>query len=172
MAAVSTVVAVLAASAVPTSHATARYACGVDRWDVKTLQDRPRLLPNRLTTIKYLVTRPRPPYLPSTRLPFERHVFTVVARVTFLREEADSDYHLILRQSGRTMIAEAPASYCDRRAKLRYRVEMAAARHRARSCARARITGVAFFDFDHGQTGVAPNAIELHPILGFRCLSG
>ncbi|HEY8777541.1 MAG TPA: hypothetical protein VIM33_13835 [Gaiellaceae bacterium] len=27
-------------------------------------------------------------------------------------------------------------------------------------------------DFKHGQTGVAPNAIELHPILGFACLSG
>jgi len=26
--------------------------------------------------------------------------------------------------------------------------------------------------FKHGQTGVAPNAIELHPILGFACLSG
>jgi integrase len=26
--------------------------------------------------------------------------------------------------------------------------------------------GVAFWDFKHGQTGVAPNAIELHPILG------
>jgi len=25
---------------------------------------------------------------------------------------------------------------------------------------------VAFFDFFHGQTGVAPNAIELHPIWG------
>lgn len=34
----------------------------------------------------------------------------------------------------------------------------------------ARVTGVAFFDFDHGQTGVAPNAIELHPVLAFRCL--
>jgi hypothetical protein len=30
--------------------------------------------------------------------------------------------------------------------------------------------GVAF-DFMHGQTGVAPNAIELHPILTFRSLS-
>jgi hypothetical protein len=36
---------------------------------------------------------------------------------------------------------------------------------------RARVTGVAFFDFKHGQTGVAPNAIELHPILGFTCLA-
>jgi hypothetical protein len=36
----------------------------------------------------------------------------------------------------------------------------------------ARVTGVAFFDFDHGQDGVAPNAIELHPLVHFRCLSG
>src|SRR5260221_3026268 len=26
-----------------------------------------------------------------------------------------------------------------------------------------RVTGVGFFDFEHGQTGVAPNALELHP---------
>jgi hypothetical protein len=38
-------------------------------------------------------------------------------------------------------------------------------------CARAAVTGVAFFDFDHGQTGVAPNAVELHPVLVLRCLS-
>jgi hypothetical protein len=30
---------------------------------------------------------------------------------------------------------------------------------------RATITGVGFFDLFHGQTGVAPNAIELHPVL-------
>src|SRR5207248_11567901 len=27
------------------------------------------------------------------------------------------------------------------------------------------IKGVAFFDFEHGQTGIAPNGIELHPVL-------
>jgi hypothetical protein len=27
------------------------------------------------------------------------------------------------------------------------------------------ITGVGFFDLQHGQSGVAPNAIELHPVL-------
>jgi hypothetical protein len=48
---------------------------------------------------------------------------------------------------------------------------MAAARRRVRVCARARIVGVAFFDFLHGQTGVAPNGIELHPVLGFACLA-
>jgi hypothetical protein len=39
-----------------------------------------------------------------------------------------------------------------------------------RLCSHARVVGVAFFDFKHGQTGVAPNAIELHPILDFACL--
>ena len=32
---------------------------------------------------------------------------------------------------------------------------------------RATVTGVGFFDIPHGQTGVAPNAIELHPVLKF-----
>ena len=30
------------------------------------------------------------------------------------------------------------------------------------------ITGVGFFDFEHSQCGVAPNAIELHPVLAVR----
>ena len=29
-------------------------------------------------------------------------------------------------------------------------------------------TGVGFFDRDHGQTGAAPNNIELHPVLSIR----
>jgi hypothetical protein len=36
---------------------------------------------------------------------------------------------------------------------------------------KARVVGVAFWDFNHGQTGVAPNAIELHPVLGFAYLT-
>jgi hypothetical protein len=47
---------------------------------------------------------------------------------------------------------------------------MAQARRAVRLCQRANVTGVAFFDFQHGQTGVAPNAIELHPVLAFCCL--
>jgi hypothetical protein len=34
---------------------------------------------------------------------------------------------------------------------------------------KATITGVGFYDRIHGQTGVSPNGIELHPVLGFRC---
>jgi hypothetical protein len=35
----------------------------------------------------------------------------------------------------------------------------------------ATISGVGFFDVTRGQTGVAPDGIELHPVLGFRLAS-
>jgi len=152
--------------------ADARLLCGVERWTVKTLQDRPKLLPVRATTIKFLVTRPAPHPLRSVRLAFERHVYRVTAAVTLVRAEDDGDFHLVLRDGPLHMIAEAPASGCIARATPARRSQMRAARAAIRLCARAEVTGVAFFDLKHGQTGVAPNAIELHPILGFRCLSG
>jgi hypothetical protein len=144
----------------------------VERWTVKTLQDRPRLLPARATTVHDLVTLLTPAVHPATRLPFEHNVFTVTAAVTLVRREDDGDFHLVLRSGSDHMIAEAPSASCDPKAPLQYRQAMALARELVRVCARARVTGVAFFDFQHGQTGVAPNAIELHPILGFHCLSG
>jgi hypothetical protein len=122
-----------------------------------------------VTTISFLVTRRPPNPLPTTRLPFERHIYTVTAAVTLVRPEADGDLHLVL-EGGSHMIAESPSPTCDPRAAGLYRAEMATARQQIRLCSRARVTGVAFFDFDHGQTGVAPNAIELHPILAFKCL--
>jgi hypothetical protein len=167
--AASAAAAVASPSACRSSAVAARAACGVERWTVKTLQDRPRLLPARVTTIHFLVTRPAPTTLPPSRLPFERHVFTVTAAVTLVRQEDDSDLHVVLRAGADHMIAEAPSPSCDPRATAVRRRQMRAARSAVRLCAQARVTGVAFFDFDHGQTGVAPNAIELHPILGFHC---
>jgi hypothetical protein len=146
--------------------------CGVERWTVKTLQDRPVLIPAQPTTIGFLTSRPAPASPPDSRLPFERHIFTVVARVVLIRHEADDDFHVVLSDGRRTMITESPAPSCDSRAFPVRRAQMAAARRALRVCSTARVTGVAFFDYEHGQTGVAPNAIELHRILGFRCLSG
>jgi len=151
----------------------ARVLCGVERWTVKTLQDRPSLFPAHTVTLRYLVTRPAPASLPVTRLPFERHIFRVVAAVVLVRPEDDGDHHLVLRDlNGRTMIAETPMLACTVLATPLRRMQMQTARNAVRLCARASVTGVAFFDFDHGQIGVAPNAIELHPVLRFRCLSG
>ena len=164
--------AAFAGTAAPEGRATSRSACGVERWTVKTLQDRPKLLRPRKVKIHFLITRPAPSHLPDRRLPFEHHVYTVTAAVVLVRPEDDSDLHLVLQQGGNHMIAEAPSPSCDSHATPVRRRQMRVARSHVRLCSRARVTGVAFFDFDHGQTGVAPNAIELHPILGFRCLSG
>jgi hypothetical protein len=158
------------------THSRAAVLCGIERWTVKTLQDRPRLLRGQATTVAHLAKVPQPASLPTTRLPFKRHVFTVTASARFLREEDDQDLHVVLRSGRWHMIAEAPnAPICSPRATATRKRQMRAARQAvlaSTTCSRARVTGVAFFDFLHGQTGVAPNVIELHPILGYSCLKG
>ena len=69
------------------------------------------------------------------------------------------------------MIAETPSVVCTQGATAYRRRQMNNSRNVARICSRARVTGVAFFDFLHGQTGVAPNGIELHPVRCFTCLA-
>jgi len=94
----------------------------------------------------------------------------VIAAVTLVRSEDDQDLHAVLRSRSKHMIAESPSLSCTTRATTLRRRQMATARQALRVCERARVVGVAFFDFLHGQTGVAPNGIELHPILHFTCL--
>jgi hypothetical protein len=175
-------VAVLAVAAAATRVAAAprstespsRVAtCGVEHWAVKTLQDRPQLLRVQSTTLAHLDSVLRPASISATRLPSERHVYRVTASATLIGEESDQDLHVILRSGSKHLIAEAPnAPFCTGQATAYRKQQMRTARSRVRSCARARVVGVAFWDFFHGQTGVSPNVIELHPILGFTCLSG
>src|SRR5439155_8378746 len=105
----------------------------------------------------------RPGSLPPTRLPFERHVFRVTATVTLVRSEADEDFHVVLRSRSKHMIAESPSPSCTTAATPLRRQQMARAHRAVQVCSRARIVGVAFFDFFHGQTGLAPSGTELHP---------
>ena len=165
------VAAILAATANRSGATSTRIACGGERWPVKTLQDRPLLLPARRTTVRYLVTRLALPDLPAARRVLEHRVFTVIARVTRVRAADDGDLQLVLRSGGGQMIAAAPDATCTTRAAPRYRGAMALARELVRVCDRARVTGVAFFDSKRGQTGAAANGIELHPVLGFHCLA-
>jgi hypothetical protein len=147
-----------------------RGTCGVERWTVKTLQDRPALLRVKPTTVAYLISRPRPARLTSARLPFERHVFRVTASVVLVRAWAHGGLRLVLEAGrNRRMIAEVPSPLCDAHATAVRRKQMSTARAAVRVCVNAAVTGVAFFDFKHRQYGVAPNAIELHPVIGFRC---
>jgi hypothetical protein len=167
---------VLLGAAVATSTAatgsTTKIACGSERWTVKTLQDRPRLKPTKNRTIAQLIAIPTPSSLPATRLPDEFAVYRVTAQVTLVRHESDEDFHLVVQDAaGNYMIVEVPSGSCVAGATPLRRQQMANARTAATTCTKAVMIGVLFHDFFHHQTGVAPNVIELHPLLAFRCLT-
>jgi hypothetical protein len=94
-------------------------SCGVERWAVKTGidQDAKRVNQNRITptTIFKLRSLPRPADLPRRRRvgPVETTVWSVSAILARFKREEDSDYHLVIQDTGgRTMIAEIPAPQC------------------------------------------------------------
>lgn len=156
--------------------------CGVERWAVKTLSDpdrgRVQLQPVD-RTIEALVALPRPVVLSGVARadPAEVTVYRVEARLLWLFSEGDQDYHIVLaspRDTTITMIAEVPDPGCQGACASGFAPIYARVRQKLldhlnspQSEARplVRITGVGFFDYLHGQRGVAPNGIELHPVL-------
>lgn len=159
--------------AVPTAAPGAalfpKQACGYDRWTVKTLQDRPQLLPTETSTVAALGSRTPPAMLFPTRLPQEHHVYVVTADVVAIQPQTDGDLHVILSAGGQTMISETPNPACTGHATPFRRLQMRQARESVRMC-HAQVTGVFFFDYAAGQTGHARNYAELHPVLVFHCL--
>ncbi|MGH2442103.1 MAG: hypothetical protein ACRDFX_02920, partial [Chloroflexota bacterium] len=94
-------------------------ACGLERWSVKTGTDSAarRVNTRRVvnTSIAHMRSLSPPAYLPSSSRirPVETTVFRIRAVLLQIKEEADSDFHLVLADSrGRTMIAEIPAPQC------------------------------------------------------------
>ncbi len=160
-------------------------SCGVERWSVKTGTDADAgaitLASTTPTTIASLDAIAAPSSLPANNRvkPTETTVYQVSATLTQYKLEADSDYHLVLQDSGgRTMIAEIPDPACvGAGSVLASRIQNARNQFDAKYTATGSfktanvavtVTGVGFFDFDHGQTGVAPNAIELHAVTNFQ----
>ena len=94
--------------------------------------------------------------------------------------EADSDFHLVLMSGSRTMIAEIPSPSCISGSSP-WKAAITAARAEfiakvgtpssslTHSSLTASFAGIGFLDDIHGQTGVAPNGIELHPVVSM-CL--
>jgi hypothetical protein len=167
--------------------ATGSAGCGYERWPVKTLADPTRrtvrLARPVSTTVLKLRSLPARPGTQTRRAAgVERTVYHLRAILVAAALEDDDDIHLELRdprQAAATMIAEIPDFHCTVGARPALRAEM----QRARATFVARcgapgatfavyrpgdvvsLTGVGFFDRPHGQRGVAPNAIELHPVL-------
>jgi hypothetical protein len=166
--------------AAPSKATTVQAArrCGADRWYVRTLQDRPVLLPARRTTIRELVRIPRPKTLPATRLAIEHRVVTVIALAgtATATVEANGDVRFSIQNSGSPahMAAAMPHPFCNSRASAAMRRKMGAARvtFLKRACGiPATITGVLFFTSKRDSTDFrsAWSGIELRPVLAFTC---
>jgi hypothetical protein len=160
---------------------TGALACGQERWAVKTLTDPDASRVNltaQTATVADLIALPAP-WQPINRVAQEFNTYQVMGKITFAKLEADNDVHMVLQDpNGRTMIIEATCPDCaqhsivsDQIATVRHAVEAqfpnlasGAPEHVSVDVS---VTGVAFFDRLHGQDGVAPNGIELHPVLSF-----
>jgi len=166
-----------------------------ERWAVKTAADPDaEALTNQVPregTIQALSALPVPPLLPPNGRSegAEKTLWSVEATLTAYRAEADGDYHMVIAdQSGRTMIAEIPkpadivgqSYFADGIAEARRTFDdhfqiaenpatptlpgVSVSTFREVSV-EVRLVGLGFFDFGHDQRGVAPNAIELHPVV-------
>ncbi|HYR77388.1 MAG TPA: hypothetical protein VEM96_16255 [Pyrinomonadaceae bacterium] len=156
--------------------------CGVERWSVKTGTDPDAGLINlnspTSTTIANLSAISTPTLLPDNQRvqPAETTVWVLNATLTKFVLAYDSDYHMVLTDAaGRTMIAEIPSPNCvGPGSPLAAGIAHARAQFDAMFTATTafqtvsipvQITGVGFFDYLEGQEGLAPNGIELHPII-------
>ncbi len=112
----------------------------------------------------------------------ESTFWEVRARLVSAKLEEDDDFHLVIKgvTTSGTMIVEFPTVACSSGATQGAKTRMKNTRNAFMAACgspsassfttlkgKATIRGIGFFDFLHGQTGVAPNGIELHPVLRF-----
>jgi len=156
--------------------------CGVERWSVKTGTDADVGLVNLNSSTNTTIAALRAPAAPSpipanNRVsPWETTEWVLNATLTLYKLESDSDYHLVLQDAnGLTMIVEIPSPSCVgagspflagiTNARNEFNARFTATTSFQTANIPVQIKGVGMFDFLHGQTGVAPNGIELHPVL-------
>ena len=170
---------------------------GGNRWAVKTLTDASAgsvdyRRPVKATVASLAAQAPSTTITATTkRLPSEKTVYEVTAKLIKAKlsyepdtKKGDEDITLVIADptTGAMMIAELPKARCSPESRSIKAAQMDKARSAfVAACGTppaghfetlhgiARITGVGFFDLDHGkaQTGRAPHFRELHPLLAF-----
>jgi hypothetical protein len=160
---------------------------GTERWSQKVLVDAAASSINFTPLSKnvvYMVGISTPP--PSTTMPryagVEDKTYNVTCNITIKKVETDNDYHLVLSDGTHTMIGEIPDPNCSAAGSSAYVNDYINARnwvdtHMASgnisnvNLPQVIVYGVAFVDPPHGQTGAAPNNLEIHPILNIHFAS-
>jgi len=153
---------------------------GVERWAVKVLTDAAAPQVNfipKAATLDSLIHIQTAPNASAPRMAgIEFQTYRMSCYITIKKNEDDNDYHLVLKDGTQTMIGEVPDPVCSAAASSTHVNEYIAARNWVNmnigilpnsnvNLAMVDITGVSFVDVSHGQTGAAPNQMEIHPIL-------
>jgi hypothetical protein len=168
------------------SAATA-FACGTERWAVKTATDPDAAQvttdpePATIGELTALPAPADPNSRPASRFsPTELTTYIVSGILAVIKREEDEDYHLVLADpsnSGITMIVEAPNPHCAEGSPFlpditatRAAIDQEFGPIEGRREPNVPVTtaGIALFDILHGQEGVAPNGIELHPLRSIK----
>ena len=172
-------------------------SCGVQRWHIKTLDDAYVTTINwtpKLVSVSTAAGWPVPAgydqYNDTTRYaPYETQAYRIRATLVGWKTESDHDFHMVIadpNNPGKTMIIEPPDPACSDACASNFGNYYSSVRQKLVNCfgqpptsftnfpagITVDVTGVPLFDALHGQTGVAPNGIELHPLLSVDFISG
>jgi hypothetical protein len=154
----------------------------VERWSIKTGTDSGAPSINLGTyissTIYNFYQSTRPSTIPSNSrvAPRETNQYRLSGTLTKYKLETDSDYHLVIVDtSGRTLVIEIPSPNCVgagspfgpgiSNARREFDARFTATTSFKTTSTPVTVKGIGFWDFLHGQTGMAPNGIEVHPVL-------
>ena len=160
--------------------------CGVERWPIKTLSDSDTIKINfsKLveSSVHQQVVLTRPKIVRNKRHESETIIYKINCSIVgFKRESGDKDIHVILEddETEETMVAEIPSHKClsvqkTSRTDLFFNLNKWFVENIGyptnnfiylKKHIPITITGVGFFDYVHGQIGMAANGREIHPIL-------
>lgn len=159
--------------------------CGVERWSVKTGTDPNANLVSLAsptsTTIANLSSIAVPNTLPDNGrvAPTETTLWFITGTLREYVRAYDSDYHMVVvDDAGRTMIIEIPSPACVgpgspfaagiSHARAQFDALFTPATYFQVANVPVQVTGVGFFDYLEGQQGVAPNGVELHPVIDIK----
>jgi hypothetical protein len=161
--------------------------CPVERGAVKLLKDKDLASVN-FTPFDAGIKLLNQPAAPSKQelmaandrriAPQELQVYRVTGFLVGYKLEADEDFHIVLSDLGdptSTMVVEMPSEHCmpggaALRTSWEKRFGKATPRFKKVPARKImiQVTGYGFFDVIHGQTGVAKNGFEIHPLTDWK----
>jgi hypothetical protein len=182
---------------------SAAASCGgTERWNVKDANDADAASVDQTpvdSTVAALNQEKPAQIDKGGRMPIEKKVFTIQGYIAFFKHEGDDDYHVVITDdqggysNGHSIVVELPDPKCfsghsglgphtsvlaagigDARSEFEDKMANIDGTDIPAKSIPVTVTGVAFFDFFHNQTGhsviqklgTQSKVIELHPVIG------